>query len=497
MGIIIVISILGFFTRKLFLDSLGEEYLGLNGLLLSVIGMLSLVESGIGVSIVYNLYKPLADGNTSLVVSLIHLYRKVYHYIALFILVVSVAFYPFLKYFIHGASEIPNLPIVYFIFVGSTLIGYLMADKLSLINSDQKQYKLAGYNLSYQILMYAVKILILKLWPNYILFIGVELLCNGLYNLIIRAKVRKLYPYIKTKHAEPVPKEIRQNILRNVKALFLTTLGGYMVHSTDSILISSFIGLSIVGLYSNYTLIINQVKSLVTPLMSGVKDSVGNLVSSESSEKQYEVFKMLFFINFLVISIISVLLYCLLNTFISWWLGPKYIFETWIVAIMCMNLYVDMIRSSALTFKMVSGIFVQDKYVGFITGLVNLAVSILLVKYIGLAGILLGTSIAYLTTNSWNWPRLIYKYNFKKPATDYYIRYAKYGVLTIAMCALCSFINNYLFGSSFALPVIVMKFCIDSFVVIACYWLLFHRTAEYKYSLTIIKNVYLNRKAHD
>ena len=185
-GITLVISVLGFLTRKIFLDTLGEEYLGLNGLLMNVIGMLSLVESGVGVSIVYNLYKPLANGNKPEIIALVQLYRKIYRYIAIGIILLSFAMFPFLKYLIHDDSEISYIGIVYFIFVGNSVIGYLMADKLSLINSDQKQYKLAGYNLTYQLLMYGVKILILVYLKNYIMFLLVELMCNGLYHLLIR-----------------------------------------------------------------------------------------------------------------------------------------------------------------------------------------------------------------------------------------------------------------------------------------------------------------------
>lgn len=497
MGIMLMVSILGFVTRKLFLDSLGEEYLGLNGLLTNVIGMLSLVESGVGVSIVYNLYKPLAEGNTRQVLALVQLYRKIYRYIALGILVLSIALFPFLKYLIHGDNQIIDLGLVYFIFVANTLIGYLMADKLSLVNSDQKQYKLAGYNLGYQFAMYAIKILILTYYPNYIFFLSIEFICGAIYNLIIRAKVRRLYPFIKTKETIEVPKEIKQNIVRNVKALFITTIGGYMVHSTDNILISSFIGLSVVGLYSNYTLIINQVKSLATPLMSGVKDSVGNLVSSESSEHQYNVFKMLFFINFVVISFISIMLFCLLNPFITWWLGEQYLFEEWVVAIMCINLYVDMIRSSALTFKVVSGIFVQDRYVAFITGIVNLIVSLILVKVIGLAGILLGTTIAFLTTNSWNWPRLIYKYNFKKSPVHYYVRYVAYAVLSVIVCLACASFGKYLFTRyGVSLLNIILIAIADTIIIFMTYWTIFHKTGEYKYAATIISTVLKRRKAN-
>ena len=493
-GIMLVISVLGFVTRKLFVDILGEELLGLNGLLTNVIGMLSLVESGIGVSIVYNLYKPLAEGNKPEIIALVQLYRRIYRYIALGILLLSLILFPFLKYLIHGDADMGYISIVYFIFVGNSMIGYLMADKLSLINSDQKQYKIAGYNLGYQIAMYGIKILILTYLRNYILFLAIDLLFNGLYNLLIRHKVYSLYPYIATKEKYTVPVEIRKNIITNVKALFLTSIGGYMVHSTDNILISSFVGLGIVGMYSNYTLIVYQVKSLVTPLMSGVKDSVGNLVSSESREKQYEVFNMLFLVNFVVISYISVLLFCLLNPFIEWWLGGKYIFETWIVAIICLNLYVDMIRSSALTFKMVSGIFVQDRYVALITGIVNLTVSLVLVKYLGLAGILLGTSIAFLTTNSWNWPRLIFKNLFHKSPMLYYRKYLLYILITAGMCYVCHHLNRIVFPDTHTIISMISLWLMDTVMVVSIYFLLFRHTSEWKYGQLIISNLIRNRK---
>ena len=160
-GTTIILALLGFFSRKIFIDSLGEEYLGLNGLLLNIIGMLSLVEGGIGTSIVYNLYKPLADHDEPKIIALIQLYRRIYRYIALGVFLLSLCIYPFLNILIKGGEDLSYVSIVYFIFVFNNLIGYLMADKWSLINSDQKQYKLAGYNLTYQILLNLVKIAIL------------------------------------------------------------------------------------------------------------------------------------------------------------------------------------------------------------------------------------------------------------------------------------------------------------------------------------------------
>lgn len=495
-GVTLVLTFLGFFTRKVFIDNLGEEFLGLNGLLSNVIGMLGLVESGIGVSIVYNMYKPLAEKDTPRILALVQLYRKIYRYIALGIVVLSVFFFPFVVFMVHGAVDMTYLTIVYCISIASTVIGYLMADKLSLLNSDQKGYKLAGYSLTYQVIMYGIKLYVLSVIKDYLLFVLIDFVCNAIYNLIIKRVVEKLYPYIKTKEKYKVEPEVTKNIIANVKALFFAALGGYMLHSTDNILISSYVGLATVGLYSNYTLLVNQVKSLVAPFMNGVKDSVGNLISSESREKQYEVFDMMFLVNFIAISFISIMLYCLLNPFIGWWLGPQYLFDQWVVGIICLNLYVDMIRSSAFIFKTSSGIFVQDKYVPFISGIVNLVVSMALAHFIGLPGILLGTSIAYLTTNSWNWPRLIFKITFQKSPRIYYQRYVMYAVFTVLMCLGINKLNTFISTDRFNIGVVIAYGVIDTLILGGMYFVLFHRTEAWQRAVQTVRTIFQSRKAY-
>lgn len=493
-GTTIILAALGFFTRKIFVDSLGEEYLGLNGLLLNIIGMLSLVEGGIGTSIVYNLYKPLAEHNEPKIIALVQLYRRIYRYIALGVFLLSLCIYPFLDVLIKDGDNLSYVSIVYFIFVFNNLIGYLMADKWSLINSDQKQYKLAGYNLACQIGLNLVKIAILYYFKNYILFLAVEFFFTLGYNLLVIKKVNKLYPYVNTKIKYSIDQATKQNIITNVKALFLYSIGGYLLHSTDNIIISAYVGIGIVGFYSNYTLIVGQLKSLTKPIFAGVKDSVGNLVASEGEDKQHTIFNVLYMINFCLVSFVVVLIYNTINPFISWWLGVEYLLPQYIVAIICINYFVDEIRSSIMTFKTVSGIFDADKYVVFLTAVINLIISLTLVHSLGLAGVLLGTSISMLLTASWNWPRLVYKYTFKRSPKIYYIKYIIFAIVTLVLCLFTTYINDLFFvcDGRYNFVTILMRGIICTLICFVIYLLMFVKTQSFKYLMTLANSLYNN-----
>ena len=489
----LVTTVLGFLTRKLFVDYIGTEYLGLNGLLTNVLGMLSLIEGGIGSSIVYNLYKPLAENDRERVISLVQLYRKLYRYIILGIFLLSLIVYPFLPLFVKGLDSLGYVHVVYWIFVFNTLVGYFVADKWSLINCDQKNYKLAGWMLAYQISMYIVKIGILYYFQNYILFLLVESLFGLLYNLAVSYKVGKLYRYTLTKVKYEIDVDTKHRIFKNVKALFILSIGGYLLHSTDNIIISAFVGVGMVGLYSNYTLIINQVKSFLMPLMNNAKDSVGNLLATENTEKQMEVFYAMFFLNFIIVAWPTCVLFNALNPFITWWLGDEYALSLTVVAIICLNYYIDLIRSSIMIFKNAAGIFSPDRYIVFVTAAVNLIVSIYLVQKIGLAGVLLGTSISIITTNLWNWPRLVYKYQFRSSVLPYFKHFIVYAVFTVAVTSLAYYTNLSLCETFNINGFLEAVECIllSSAVFAIMTYIFFRKSIGYKYLIQVFKNVLL------
>lgn len=488
LGITLIMTLLGFFTRKVFVDNVGVEYLGLNGLLSNILGIMTLLEGGFATSVVYNLYKPLAADDRPKILALLQLYRKVYRYIALGIIVFALCLYPFIDFFIKDSENLDYVSIVYFIFLFNSVVGYFTAYKWSIINASQQTYKLTAINLTYQIGLNLTKLAILYFTKNYILYLVVEALFGVCLNIAIVKKANDLFPYIKTKEKYVLDVATKTNIMTNMKALFVNKIGGYFMHSTDNIIISSFVGVASIGLYSNYTLLTGTVRGIVNQALDSFSESVGNLIASESSEKVYEVFKTTFFVNFLLASVPVIILHNTITPFISWWLGEQYLLGYTTLCIILLNFYIDLMRSTSLTFKTKAGIFVKDRFTPLLQGIINLILSFVFVQYWGLPGVLFATSISILSIGFWQFPRLCYKFIFHKSLWNYFRRYIIYTLVG----GLALFLSYYICGFvslDYALLQTLCNGVISILTIIGIYCLLFYRTEQYAQLLIYVKNV--------
>ena len=472
-----IMLLLGFFTRKIFVNNIGVEYLGLNGLLSNILGVMTLLEGGFATSVVYNLYKPLAEDDQPKILALIQLYRKVYRYVAIGIIAFSLIIYPFLDIFIKDVEHLSYVTIVYFIFVFNSVIQYFTAYKWSLINASQRAYKLTGINLFYQIGSSILKILILYYTKNYILYLIVDALFLVLYNILIVKKANKLFPYIVTKEKYVVESGVKNNIITNMKALFIHKLGGYFMHSTDNIVISSFVGVYIIGLYSNYTLVIGVVRTLISQILNSFTESVGNLIATETTGKIYDVFKTTFFLNFLVVSIPVIVSVNTLTPLVNWWLGEEYGMKNITVYVMLLYFYIDKMRSSSQTFKVKAGIFMQDRWTPFFQGCINLLLSLIFVQLWDITGVLFASVISVCAVGFWQWPRLCYKYIFHKPLKEYfkmYISYTLVAVFALLMSILLCEYNNF----NDKLSYVVVNAIITLVVVTVVYVTIFYKNPQ-------------------
>lgn len=483
----IIIIALGFISRKIFLDNLGLEYLGVNGLLTNILSMMSLVEGGIGLSIVYNLYKPLAENNEEKVIALVQLYKKLYGILAMVIFIISLLIYPFIGFVMKGSKGVPFIGIIYFIFVFKNMISYLNAHKWSLIKADQKGYILAKYNLGFHIITTIAKITVLIITQNYILYLSIEAGIFIIQNIYNGAIVNKRYPYIKTKKKHEVDEATKENLIINVKALFLHNIGYWVVFGTDNLLIGGFIGVVTVGLYSNYTMILGQLSALLTPIIGGIGASVGNLIATESKDKNYNIFKMIYLVNFWTFSFAVIFLYNLLEPFINWWLGREFLLNKLAFVFILINFYITGLRSSINMFKSKAGIFTQDKYMPLVESIINLGASLILIKYFGLAGIFMGTTISTIVIPLWIQSNLVYKYVFDKPLIEYFKKYVFYLVLTLGAGTLTTYLCNFIEMGSFLALVIRGLICV--FVVNIVYIIIFFKSEEFKYLLGIAKDI--------
>ncbi len=482
-----VIIILGFISRKVFIDNLSTEYLGINGVLTNILSMMVLIESGIGISIVYNLYKPLSEEDKEKICALVKLYKKAYIILATIMLLFSYGIYPFLNKLMKTDSDIPFMFVVYSIFVIKNAISYLNAYKWALINADQKGYLLSRNNLIFQVVTTIAKIVILIKTKNYILFLAIELIVFIIQNIVNTITVRKLYPYLDNKYDYKIDKDTKNNITKNVKAMFLHNIGGYLVNSTDNLLIASFVNVATVGLYSNYTMVTTQLSALLGPIIGGIGVGVGNLIATEDKEKVYEIFNVSYFLSFWIYSFATIFLYVLLEPFINWWIGTGYLLEKFVFIFILVNFYISGMRGVVGNYKSKAGLFVQDKYAPVFEGLVNLIASIILMQRLGLVGVFIGTTISTLLVPFWNQPRILYKNLFKKSVWIYFRKYIFYLLLTLIIglgtSSVCNlFIDGYSFISLCERGIICL--IIPNII----YLVLFYKTEEFKYLLGALKS---------
>lgn len=489
----IVIIILGFVSRKVFIDNLGTEYLGINGLLTNILSMMVLIEGGIGISIVYNLYKPLAENNKEQIIALVNLYKKSYRVLALIILIISIFLYPFLNKIMKTDISAISIILVYSIFVIKNIVSYLNAYKWALINADQKGYILTINNLIFQIVTTISKIIILVLTKNYLLFLLIELIIFIIQNFVNTKTIRRIYPYLNDKVNVSLDSKTKNNINKNIRAMFLHNIGGYIVFSTDNILISSFINVSTVGLYSNYTMIIGQLSGLLSPVISGIGAGVGNLIATENEEKIYEIFKTTFFISFWIYSFATIFLYNLLEPFINWWIGEGYLLNKFVFLVVLLNFYINGMRSVIGTYKSKAGLFVQDKYMPALEGVVNLVMSLILIKYLGLVGVFLGTTISTLIIPFWNQPRIVYKELLKKSVSKYFITYLVYLMIMLGVGWITGNLCNLIVGG-YSFTSLIVRGVVCVIIPNTIYFILFFNTREFQYLWISIKNQINNLK---
>ena len=250
-------SIIGFINRKVFTVYLGSELLGLNGLVVSVISMLSLLELGVASSIGYSLYKPLEEKNYGEVKAIMQLFSRLYRYIGIAVAVIGLVLIPFLPFFVRTTIDQNYVIAVYLIFLLDAVLSYFMAYRRTIIVSAQKDYINKNADTFLYIVTGILQIIIICVWKSYIASLIVKLIFTVLNNLYLYIKAGKMFPYLNDKnlHGE-IEKEVKDKIVYNVKALFVIKIASYCVVGTDNILLSAFADLTAVAIYSGYTLII-------------------------------------------------------------------------------------------------------------------------------------------------------------------------------------------------------------------------------------------------
>lgn len=429
--------ILGFILRSVFIMKLNETLLGVNGLYTSVLSMLSLAELGIGTALNYSLYGPVARKDTEKIKSYMQLYKKAYYSIAVVVAVIGICISPFLRYIIKnpGTYTVRELTIYYYIFLFNTVSTYFVSYKYSLVNAEQKNYIQTNVATLTKLVTVVLQIIVLFLTQNFMVYLltaaGVELAQKIFVNQYLNYK----YPYLKEKNIAKLAKEETAEIVNKTKALVCHKVGDVARLQTDSIIISSFVSVTLVGVVDNYNYVINSVSGFVNIIFNSVISSFGNLIATENKEKQFSLFKVYRFFACWIYGFSAIGFWILLTPLVDLWLGEGWLLSGAIVGCILVDYYFKGDRIVLSNYKTAAGVFEQDKYLALIQGAVNLVISIVLVQKIGLIGVYIGTIVSGLIANITK-PIIIYKTCFDKRAWSYFADSAKY-LLTLVVTGAC------------------------------------------------------------
>lgn len=480
-----------FVIRTIVIQKLGAEYLGLNSLFSSILQILSLAELGFGSAIAFGMYKPVSVDDNKTICALLNFYKKVYRIIGIIILIVGLLLMPVIKVFIMD-GQYPrdvNIYTIYLIYLANTVISYMVfAYEQSILNAYQRNDIESNVESIVYILGFSFQIVLLVLLKNYYIYIICLPIITLLINLVRHFIIRKKYPMLYANGE--ITLEERKEIKKRVTSLIGHKIGALFLNSVDSIVISTFLGLTLLAKYNNYYYIISGIGGILTICYTAILSGIGNSMELESKEKNYNHFSKLFFANNWLIGWCSICLMCLYQPFMELWVGKEMVLNYSMVILFSLYFYIWYSRNIVLTFKDAAGMWEKDKYKPYVTCVANLILNVILVKFVGLEGVVISTVLT-MACISLPWETIVlFKNYFKKSAQKYFLKYINSFVLTIVSAIVCVYLCDLIETIKLNLILnIFIRLIICTTITNILFFLFKFKTEDFKQTLQLVKRV--------
>lgn len=474
-----IATLLPFLTRTVLLYQLGTEYVGLNSLFISILGLLSLSELGIGTALIFSMYEPLATGNTKKVCALMQLYKRCYRVIGTIVLGIGLLILPFLKYMIaDGYPASINLYVLYSVYLCNTILTYwLFAYKKSLLIACQRVDIQTNINTVILMLQNLIQFAVLLVFENYYLYVIVMPFCTILENLIVSFYTKKMYPQFHPKGAIKLNELLR--IKRKIIGLLYQRIGNVVLSSVDSIVISTFLGLNILGKYNNYYYIVNALFGFLAIAQTSLKPIVGNSIVLETPEKNYKDFKKMNFLYLWILTWATTTLLCMYQPFMKLWIGDELMLPISIMILMVIYFFIYKWGDMLFVYQEAAGIWWETRYVPILAALVNLIGIILMVKGIGLAGIPLSTIISIFFIYDIGYAKILFQNYFGSRNLKRFLRTQALSLLVAFIsCSITFFIVQQIHIEGISQLIIASIICL--IIPNMLLWIVYHKTEEYQ-----------------
>ena len=434
----------GFLVRMVFIRCLGKDYLGVNGVMESMLTLLSVTELGIGTSITFALYGPIERGDREKIGILMGFFRRTYHVIGFVTLAAGLALIPFMQYFTQDAADVPHLLLIYLLFLGNTVLSYFFSYKRTLISAYQDHYINSLNQDLFGLLKHCLQIVVMLVWRSYIGYLLIALVCVLLSNVFISRYCDRKYDFLKQYRRSRLPQEDKALMKRSVISLIYQKVGAALVTGTDNLMISR-VGIAELGVYSNYSMVISTINVLIYNVLRSINGSIGNLMVQNDTAHKYRVYREFVFTNFCLFSVLAAGIAACMQRFIVMFAGGSdWLLDKSILAIVVLNFYLNGMRQPNVMVIEAAALFNRLRPKTVAEVLVNLIVSILflVVFRMGIYGVLLGTTVSMVSVCIWWEAWAVHKYAFGCSPARFALRYMEYLLTAAVACGAAWWINT-------------------------------------------------------
>lgn len=433
-GFKIATLIMAIIARKALIENCGNEVNGLNTLYTSIIGFLSVAELGVGSAITYCMYRPIVENNREKVAALYHAFRRMYLFIGSAIFLAGLAIMPFVRFFAKDYAQVNvNFHLTFALMLISVVLTYLFGAKTALFNAHKNNYITTAINSGCILLQNACQIIVLHITHSFVCYLVCSVLTVIIQWGITEKIVRKKYTLILSDRVA-LDVDSRRELTVNVKAMFMHKIGGILVNTVDSVVISAFIGVYVLGSFSNYSTIMNSLSGLLQLVFVSLTSIFGHYYVEKGRQKAKECYEVFHLLNFIIGMVFFLGYYAIIDDLIALVFSEELILEKAVSTVITLNGFIQFMRRSALTFRDATGTFYNDRWKPLLEGLTNLVLSILLVKQIGVTGVIVATIITNLLICHIVEPYVLYKYAFLESPKWYYAR--NYGMMALFLLGL-------------------------------------------------------------
>lgn len=443
-GFKLITIIIAIIVKRFLIQFLGNEVNGLNSLYLSIIGFLSVAELGVGSAITFCMYKPIVEGNKKILAALYHLFNKIYLIVGTVVLIIGIIITPFVSFFANDYRVLNvNLYTTFLLMLISVVSTYGYGAKSALIVAHKNNYITTAISSFGALLQYGMQILVLWLTKSFELYLVCRIITSFIQGCATDIIVRKKYSSILSDKRQRLDPLTKRELFKSIKGMFIHKIGILLVNTVDSLIISIFIGVAVLGEYSNYTTIMSSVTNIIVLVFTSITSILGHLYASlnkQAIRKYSDAFHLL---NFMLGMIFYLGYYSVADNLISILFSPDLVVEKSISLVIAMNGFVQFMRKSTLTFRDATGTFYYDRWKPLAEGAANIVLSVLFVNWIGVTGVIVATIITNLLICHIVEPYVLYKHAFSVSPVNYYK-------------------NNYLMIGCFFAALLLLDCCMQS-----------------------------------